>query len=89
MVRHVRWGQVSDHCYEPGGLDEFDIEDTAEKPEIKDQLLENGKFTDVPQLRLLSSGNAWHRWDDVQALPAGDLTIKVIYHVSGDCLHSS
>ncbi|KAL0026200.1 hypothetical protein WJX77_001659 [Trebouxia sp. C0004] len=30
------------------------------------------------ELRLLSFGNAWHTWDTVQALPAGDLTIKVI-----------
>lgn len=56
MVRTVRWGQVSDHSFEPEGWNEFDIEDTAEKPESKDQLLEDGNFTDVPQLKLCPVG---------------------------------
>ncbi len=88
MVRTVRWSQVSDYSREPESWNEFDIEDTAEKLEVKDQLLEEGTFTTVPELKLLSSGNAWRRWDNVQALPAGDLKIKVIYHASGDLPHS-
>lgn len=56
MVRTVRWGQVSDHSFEPEGWNEFDIEDTAEKPESKDQLPEDGNFTDVPQLKLCPLG---------------------------------
>ena len=88
IVRTVRWGQVSDYSREPESWNEFDVEDTAEKLEVKDQLLEDGAFTDVPELRLMSSGNAWRRWDNVQALPAGDLKIKVIYHASGDFPYS-
>ena len=58
MVRTVRWGQVSDHSRQPESWNEFDIEDTAETLEVKDQLLEDGAFTVVPELRLLSSGNS-------------------------------
>lgn len=83
MLRTVCWGQVSDCSREPERWNESDIEETAEKLEVKDQFLMDGAFTDVPELRLLSSGNAWRRWDNVQALPFGDLKIKVIYHASG------
>ena len=61
MVRIVRWGQVSDHSFEPEGWNEFDIEDTAEKPESKDQLLEDGNFYLCSAAQTLSSGNAWRR----------------------------
>jgi len=83
MGRTVRWGQVPDHSREPKICNEFDIEDTADKHEVKDQLLRHGGFTAVLQLRLLSN-NCWRRWDNVQALPAGDLTVKVICHAPGD-----
>ena len=86
MVRAVRWGQVSDYSREPESWNEFDAEDTAEKLEVEEQLLEVGAFTAVPELRLLSSGNAWRRWDNVKASPAGHLKIKVIYHALGDSL---
>jgi len=89
MVRIVRWGQVSDNSREPESWNEFDVEDTAEKLEVVKQLLEDGGFTDVPELRLLSSGNAWRRWDNVQALPAGDLNIKVINHAPSNFPYSS
>jgi len=49
-------------------------------------LLEDGASTDVPELRLLSCGEPWRRWDNVQALPFGGLKIKVIHHASGDFL---
>ncbi len=88
MVRTPRWGQVSDHSRDPERWNEFDVEDTAEKLEVKDQLLEDGAFTVVPQLRVLSSGNTWRRWGNVQALPAGDLKVKVICYVSGDFPYS-
>ncbi len=84
MVRTVHWGQVPDDSREPESWNEFDVENTADKLEVKDQLLEDGCFADPPELRLLSSGNAWRRWDKVQALPAGDLKIKVICRTSGE-----
>ena len=52
--------------------------------EVTDQLLEDGTFPDVAQLRLLSSGKSWRRWDNVKALPAGHFKVKVVCHVSGD-----
>ena len=85
MVRAVCWGQVSDHSQEPKSWNVFYTEDTADKLELKDQLLHHGDFTGVPHLRLLSIGDAWLGWDSSEALPAGDLEIKVIYHASGDC----
>ncbi len=84
MVRTVLWGQVFDHSREPEGWNEFETEDTADKREVADQLLEDGNFASPPELRLLSSSNAWRNWDRVQALPAGDLKIKVIHHASGE-----
>jgi len=88
MVRTVRWGQVSDHSREPESWNEFDVEDTADKLEVKDQLLRDGNFTAVLQLRLLSSNNAWRSWDSMQTLPIGDLTVKVICHAPGDFPYS-
>ena len=40
MVQTVRWGQVS----EPEGWNEFDVENTAEKLEVRAGLLEDGGF---------------------------------------------
>ncbi len=88
-MRTVYWGQVSDDSREPESWNEFDVENTADKIEVKRQVLEDGLFNDPPDLRLLSSSNAWRKWDKVQALPAGDLKIKVIYRTSGEfrCAH--
>ncbi len=92
MVRTVRWSQVSDHSREPASWSEFHVEDTAEMLDVKGQLWNISKSTilhehHAPELRLLS-GNAWRRWDSVQARPFGDLKIKVIHHASGDFPYS-
>ena len=90
MVRTVRWSQVSGHSRDPASWDEFHVQ-----LEVKGQpwniskstiLQKDGASTDVPELRLLSCGEPWRRWDNVQALPFGGLKIKVIHHASGDFL---
>ena len=88
MVRIVRWVDLSHRSPKREDWNDFDIEDTAEKLEVEQGLLEDGGFTDVPELRLLIPGDGWYRWDNVQALPAGDLKIKVIKYTSGDTSHS-
>ncbi len=83
-MRTVYWGQVSDGSCEPETWNEFEVETTADKTEVRRQVIENGIFADPPELRLLLSSNAWCKWDKVQTLPAGDCKIKVIYRTSGE-----
>lgn len=47
MVKTVIWGQVSSNSREPEVWNKFDVEDTADKPEVEEQLQKDGRFTDV------------------------------------------
>ena len=57
--------------------------DTADKAEVKRQALHDGSFADPPELRLLSKGGAWRKWENCQNLPPGDLKVKVISQKPG------
>ena len=82
-MRIVVWGQVSDHSQEPESWNEVDVDDTADKAEVRRQVLLDGSFADPPELRLLSEGGAWRKWENCQTLPPGNLKVKAIYQQSG------
>ncbi|KAL3155883.1 hypothetical protein ABBQ32_012883 [Trebouxia sp. C0010 RCD-2024] len=77
-MRTVCWGQVSDHSQQPESWNEVDVDDSADKAEVKRQVLHDGSCADSPELRLLSEGGAWRKWENCQTLPAGNLKVKVI-----------
>ncbi|KAL0040569.1 hypothetical protein WJX77_011139 [Trebouxia sp. C0004] len=56
----------------------------CEIPLPKRQVLHDGSFADSPELRLLSEGGAWRKWENCQTLPAGNLKVKVISQQPGD-----
>ncbi|KAL3145942.1 hypothetical protein ABBQ38_015302 [Trebouxia sp. C0009 RCD-2024] len=82
-MRTVCWGQVSDHPQQPESWNEVEVDDTADKYEVRRQVLEDGSFADPPELRFLSKGGAWRKWENSQTLPSGDLKVKVIYRKPG------
>ncbi|DBA84462.1 TPA: hypothetical protein ACH3X1_006089 [Trebouxia sp. C0004] len=83
-MRTVCWGQVSDHSQQPESWNEVDVDDSADKAEVRRQVLHDGSFADSPELRLLSEGGAWRKWENCQTLPAGNLKVKVISQQPGD-----
>ena len=82
-MRTVCWGQVSDHSQQPESWNEVDVDDSADKVEVRRQVLLDGSFADSPELRLLSEGGAWRKWENCQTLPAGNLKVKVISQQPG------
>ena len=82
-MRTVCWGQASDHSQQPESWNEVDVDDSADKAEIRRQVLHDGSFADSPQLRLLSGGGAWRKWENCQTLPPGNLKVKVITQQPG------
>ncbi|DBA90551.1 TPA: hypothetical protein ACH3X1_003799 [Trebouxia sp. C0004] len=77
-MRTVCWGQVSDHSQQPESWNELEVDDAADKSEVRNQVLEDGSFADPPELRLLSDGGAWRKWEKLQTLPSGDLKVKAV-----------
>ena len=57
-MRTVCWGQVSDNSQQPESWNEVDVDDTADKAEVRRQVVHDGSFADPPELRLLSKGGA-------------------------------
>ena len=82
-MRTVCWRQVSDHSQEPESWNEVDVDDTADKAEVRRQVVHDGSCADPPELRLLSEGGAWRKWENCQTLPPGNLKVKAIYRQSG------
>ena len=82
-MRTVCWGQVSDHSQHPESWNELEVDDAADKSEVQNQVVEDGSFADPPELRLLSDRAAWRKWEKLESLPSGDLTIKVICRKAG------
>ena len=82
-MRTVCCGQVSDHSQDPQSWNEVEVDDAADKPEVENQVLEDGSFPDPPELRLLSDRGALCKWQKLHTLPSGDLTVKVMCHKEG------
>ena len=82
-MRTVCWGQVSDHSQQPESWNEVDVGDTADKAEVRRQVLHDGSLADPPELRLLSEAGAWRKWENCQTLPPGNLKVKVTFRQSG------
>lgn len=82
-MRIMCWGQVSNHSQDPESWRELEVDDTADTTEIRNQILEDGSFADIPEKSLLSDRGAWRKWDKLQALPSGDLKAKVIRLIAG------
>lgn len=82
-MRTVCWGQVSDNSQQPESWNEVDVDDTADKAEVRRQVVHDGSFADPPELRLLSKGGAWRKWENCQTLPPGDLKVKVVSRKPG------
>ena len=82
-MRNVCWGQVSEHSQQPESWNEVDVDDMADKAEVRRQVLDDGSFAEPPGLRLLSEGGAWRKWENCQTLPPGNLKVKVISRQSG------
>ena len=82
-MRTVCWGQVSDHSQQPESWNEVEVDDTADRSEVRKQVLDDGSFADPTELRLLSEGGAWRKWKSFHTLPSGDLKVKVIYPKPG------
>ena len=82
-MRTVCWGQVSDHSQEPESWNEVDVDDTADIDEVRRQVLPDGSFADPPELRLLSEGGAWRKWENCQTLPPDNLKVNAVYRQSG------
>ena len=77
-MRTVCWGQASDHSQQPESWNEVDVIDSADEAEIRRQVLLDGSFAGSPELRLLSGGGAWRKWENCHTLPPGNLKVKVI-----------
>ena len=88
-MRTVCWGQASDHSQQPESWNEVDVDDSADKAEIRRQVLHDGSFADSPELRLLSEGGAWRKWENCQTLPPGNLKVKVIPQQPGTPIFTS
>ncbi|KAL3134997.1 hypothetical protein ABBQ32_007948 [Trebouxia sp. C0010 RCD-2024] len=75
-------GLCSDTRSQRSALDEswneVDVDNTADKAEVKRQVLHDGSFADPPELRPLSDGGAWRKWKNCQTFPPGNLKVKVI-----------
>ena len=72
------WGQVFDHSQHPESWNELEVDDAADNPEVKNQVVEDGSFADPPELRLMSHRGGWLKWGKLQTLPSGVVEIKVI-----------
>lgn len=84
-MRFVCWGQVSEHSHQPVSWNEIKVDEAADRSEIRKQVLQDDSLANLPELRLLSTRGAWHKWDRVDTLLADDLKIKVIFRSSGQC----
>ncbi len=73
-MRFVCWGQVSEHSHQPVSWNEIKVDEAADRSEIRKQVLQDDSLANLPELRLLSTRGAWHKWDRVDTLLADDLS---------------
>ena len=81
--RSVYWARVSEPSGEPQSWSEFEVNDTADNDEVRQQLLLDSSFANPPELRLKSEKGGWRKWKTCQTLPPGDLYIKVVCQKPG------
>lgn len=82
-MRTVFWARVSEPSEEPPSWSEIEVDDTADKAEVRQQVLLDSSFPSPPELRLKSEKGGWRKWGTCQSLPLGDLYVKIVCQKPG------
>lgn len=82
-MRSVYWARVSEPSEQPPSWSEIELEDTADKAEVRQQVLRDSSCANPPELRLQSENGGWRKWETCQTLPLGDLYVKIVSQKPG------